>query len=110
MSYFSRFNRSGIPFMSNRDLGKMEDLNGKTLHIDDYGWLTDDEGEQYPVISFTEDKKHFYFGGMALTDMLSQVDKDGMREELKTVALKFSQRTSKKAHRMYMGFNILEED
>lgn len=110
MSYFSKFNRRGIPFMDNRELGKMEDLNGKTLHIDDYGWLSDDEGEQYPVISFAEDKKRFYFGGMALTDMLSQVDADGMREELKKVALKFSVRTSKKAHRKYMGFDILEED
>lgn len=110
MSYFSKFNRRGISFMDNRDLAKMSELDGKTMHIDDYGWLTDDSGEQYPVISFAEDKKHFYFGGLALTDMLNQVDADGMKDELKKVALKFGKRVSKKAHRTYMGFDILEED
>ena len=96
--------------MDSRDLAKMNELDGKIMHIDEYGWLTDDSGEQYPVIIFTEDKKHFYFGGMALTDMLSQVDADGMKDELKSVALKFSKRISKKAHRQYMGFDIIEEE
>lgn len=110
MSYFSKFNRQGIPFMDTRDLAKMSELDGKTMHIEEYGWLADDSGEQYPVIIFAEDKKHFYFGGMALTDMLTQVDADGMKDELKNVALKFSKRVSKKAHRQYMGFDILEEE
>lgn len=109
MSYFDKFAHRGIPFMENRESGKMSDILNKVLHIEDYGWLTDDDGEQYPVIAFREDKKRFYFGGLALGEMLSQVDTDGMRDEVLKVGIKLSERTSRKAHRKYVGFDIIEE-
>lgn len=109
MSYFDKFTHRGLPFMEGRESGKMSDILNKVLHIEDYGWLVDDAGGQYPVITFKEDRKHFYFGGLALSEMLSQVDIDGMRNEVLKVGIKLHERTSRKAHRKYVGFDIIEE-
>ena len=104
MSYFDKFNNQGIPFMENRDKGDMHDLIGKTVHIEDFGFIRNDEGD-YGVIIVAEDKDNFYFYNAVITDMLHQVDNDGMRDELVKQNIVFSMATSKKG-REYFKFEF----
>ncbi|MBO6231528.1 MAG: hypothetical protein J6O50_13290 [Ruminiclostridium sp.] len=104
MSYFDKFNNKGIPFMENRDKGDMHDLIGKTVHIEDFGFIRNDEGD-YGVIIVAEDKDNFYFCNAVITDMLHQVDNDGMRDELVKQNIVFSMATSKKG-REYFKFEF----
>lgn len=104
MGYFDKFNNKGIPFMENRDKGDMHDLIGKTVHIEDFGFIRNDEGD-YGVIIVAEDKDNFYFCNAVITDMLHQVDNDGMRDELVKQNIVFSMATSKKG-REYFKFEF----
>lgn len=104
MGYFDKFNNKGIPFMENRDKGDMHDLINKTVHIEDFGFIRNDEGD-YGVIIVKEDKDNFYFCNAVITDMLHTVDNDGMRDELVKQNVVFSMATSKKG-REYFKFEF----
>lgn len=104
MGYFDKFNNKGIPFMENRDKGDMHDLIGKTVHIEDFGFIRNDDGD-YGVIVVAEDKDNFYFCNAVITDMLHQVDNDGMRDELVKQNIVFSMAMSKKG-REYFKFEF----
>ena len=108
MGYFDRFNKKGIPFMDNRDKGDMHDILDKPLHIEDFGFIQGDEGE-YAVIALKEEPDTFYFCNSVITEMLQQVDKDDMRDELPKQVIKFELATSKKG-REYFRFEFAQDN
>lgn len=105
-NYFSKFAHKGIPFMDGRTKGNISSLVGEVLHIEDFGFINQ-EGSTYPVIAFAEYPTEFYFGGAVLNDILSQVDHDGMREELKAQPLILKMVRSKRG-RSYMSVEFTE--
>lgn len=106
-NYFSKFANKGIPFMDGRTKGSISALVGEVLHIDDFGFIAQ-EGSTYPVIAFREHPSDFYFGGAVLNDILTQVERDGMREALKMQPLTLKMSKSKKG-RTYMNVEFVEE-
>lgn len=106
-NYFSKFANKGIPFMEGRTKGNISSLVGEVLHVEDFGFINQ-EGSTYPVIAFREHPTDFYFGGAVLNDILTQVDRDGMREELKSQPLMLRMATSKRG-RTYMSVEFTEE-
>lgn len=106
-NYFSKFANKGIPFMDGRTKGNIASLVGEILHIEDFGFINQ-EGSTYPVIAFKEHPTDFYFGGAVLNDILTQVDNDGMRDELKAQPLVLKMVKSKKG-RTYMSVEFTED-
>lgn len=105
MGYFDKFNASkGIPFMDNRDKGDMHDILGETVHIVDFGFIRNDDGD-YGVIALAENDDLFYFCNQVITDMLHEVERDGMKEDLAKQGIVFSLATSKKG-REYFRFEF----
>ena len=107
MGYFDRFNNKGIPFMENADKGDLHDVLGEIVHIADFGFIKNDEGD-YGVIQLTEKPGEFFFANQVITDMLHQVENDGMKEELAKQPIKFGLATSKKG-REYFRFEFTED-
>lgn len=105
-NYFAKFVNKGIPFMDGRTKGNISSLIGEVLHIEDFGFIAQ-EGSTYPVIAFKEHPTDFYFGGAVLNDILSQVDRDGMREDLKAQPIVLKMSTSKRG-RTYMNVEFCE--
>lgn len=99
--YFEKFVNKGIPFMDGRTKGNISSLVGEVLHIEDFGFINQ-EGSTYPVIAFAEHPDEFYFGGAVLNDILIQVDRDGMRDELKMQPIMLKMAQSKRG-RTYMS-------
>lgn len=109
MAYWDKFQSKGIPFMENRDKGDMHDILDKIVHIVDFGFIRKEEEEgDYAVICLKEDNEKFFFCNAVITDMLHQVEKDGMKEELASQPIKFLLRTSKKG-REYFAFEFTED-
>ena len=71
-----------LPFMEGRDKGETSDLIGTVNTIVEYGFLPNDRGEVYACFIVKERSKHFYFGGMALTDQLTQLEAEGYHEAI----------------------------
>lgn len=71
-----------LPFMDGRDKGDTKELLGTVNTITDYGFLPNDKGEAYAVIIVKERPKTFYFGGMVLTDQLTQLEAEGYHEAI----------------------------
>ena len=110
MGYFDRFNNKGIPFMDNADKGDLHDILGKPVRIEDFGFIKKDGEEgDYGVISLTETLGVFYFCNQVVTDMLHQVEKDDMKEELANQYIVFSEATSKKG-RDYIRFEFTKDN
>lgn len=105
-NYFTKFTNKGIPFMDGRTKGNISSLVGEVLHIEDFGFIAQ-EGATYPVIAFKEHPTDFYFGGAVLNDILSQVDRDGMRDALKMQPITLKMSMSKKG-RTYMNVEFIE--
>lgn len=104
MGYFDKFNNGGIPFMEGRDKGNVSDILGDTVHIVDFGFINGDNGE-YAVFLTAENDDIFYFGNQVITDMLKEVQRDGMETELAKQDIVFEERTSKKG-RNYIAFRF----
>lgn len=104
--YFEKFSNKGIPFMDGRTKGNITSLVGEVLHIEDFGFISQ-EGSTYPVIAFIEHPNEFYFGGTVLNEILIQVDRDGMRDELKLQPIVLKMAQSKKG-RTYMSVEFIE--
>lgn len=104
MGYFDKFNNGGIPFMEGRYKGNISDILGETLHIVDFGFINGDNGE-YAVFYTREHADVFYFGNAVITDMLKEVQRDGMEAELSEQDIVFELRTSKKG-RDYIAFRF----
>ena len=108
MGYFDRFNSKGIPFMDNADKGDIRDILNEKVHIADFGFIKNDEGD-YGVIRLAEHEGVFYFCNQVITDMLHQVEADDMKEELAKQVIVFSTATSKKG-REYIRFEFTENN
>lgn len=106
-NYFSKFANKGIPFMEGRTKGSIASLVGEILHVEDFGFINQ-EGSTYPVIAFKEHPSDFYFGGAVLNDILTQVDRDGMRKELKSQPIMLRMVQSKRG-RTYMSVEFINE-
>lgn len=109
MGYFDRFNNRGIPFMENSDKGDMHDIIGEIVHITDFGFIKNDEGGDYGVIQIKEKPDTFYFCNAVITEMLHQVEADGMKEELANQCIRFDLATSKKG-REYFRFEFTPDN
>lgn len=105
--YFEKFSNKGIPFMDGRTKGNISTLVGEVLHIEDFGFINQ-EGSTYPVIAFVEHPNDFYFGGTVLNEVLIQVDRDGMRDELKMQPITLKMAQSKRG-RTYMSVEFIED-
>lgn len=103
-NYFEKFNNGGIAFMEGRDKGNLADMLETPVHIIDYGFIKNDEGE-YAVMLFAEDDKRFYFGNSIITEMLKTIESDGMKDALAEQPIRFFSRESKKG-RTYTGFRF----
>ena len=108
MGYFDRFNNKGIPFMDNADKGDLHDVLGEIVHIADFGFIKNDEGD-YGVIQLEEKPGMFYFANQVITDMLHQVELDDMKEDLAKQCIVFEQATSKKG-REYIRFQFTKDN
>lgn len=105
MGYFDKFNREGIPFMENRTKASKQEILGRMLHIEDFGFIEGKNG-QFAVIAFREMPDKFYFGNSIVTDMLREVQKDGMEDELKKQVIVFDEKTSKEGN-VYTAFRFI---
>ena len=108
MGYFDRFNNKGIPFMENRDKADMRDIIGKPVHIEDFGFIKNDDGD-YGVIIIKEDADNFYFCNQVISEMLHQVQDDDMKDELPKQVIKFDLVKSKNG-REYFKFEFAENN
>lgn len=102
-NYFDKFKSAGIPFMEGRDKGNLSDMLNRELHIIDYGFIHGDDGD-YAVMAFAEDDERFYFGNSIITEMLREVEGDGMKEELSYQPIRFEQRVSRNGRRTYTTY------
>ena len=108
MGYFDRFNSKGIPFMDNRDKGDLRDILGETVHIEDFGFIRNDEGD-YGVIAIKEYPEVFYFCNQVISEMLHQVQDDNMKDELPKQVVQFALVKSKNG-REYFKFEFAENN
>lgn len=108
MSYWDRFSSKGISFMDNADKGNLHDVLGEKVHIVDFGFIKNEEGD-YGVIQLAEHEGMFYFANQVITDMLHQVENDGMKEDLAKQVIVFSETTSKKG-RDYIRFEFTDNN
>lgn len=71
-----------LPLMNGREKGETRELIGNIVTITDYGFLPNDKGEVYAVFTVAERASKFYFGGMVLTDHLTQLHSEGYYEAI----------------------------
>lgn len=64
-------NMEGIPFMEGRTPNEL--VEGEVMTLCDYGFIDGKDGK-YVVFMTKEDDKHFYFGGLVLTELCEQLD------------------------------------
>ncbi|MBQ8427063.1 MAG: hypothetical protein IJX16_04825 [Clostridia bacterium] len=107
MGYFKKFKNDGVPFMENAEKGEINDLLGQKLHITDFGFINGKNGK-FAVLQFGEKPNMFYFGNSIVSEMLEQVQIDGMEQELPNVEIMFEKRVSKETNREYTAFEIFE--
>jgi hypothetical protein len=89
-------NGGGIPFMEGREKGDMKGLIGKTVTIDDFGFIAGDDGD-FVVFKVKEDPKRFYFGGSVLTDGLQDLSlAEAVEVRESGLPVRFTEKKSKK--------------
>lgn len=86
-----------LPCMEGRDKGSTDGLYETTVTLIDYGFLKDENSEEYAVFIIKEEPQYFYFGGLVLTEHLKQLDEDGYHETIleEGLPLKLTKRKSK---------------
>lgn len=72
---------SGLPFMEGKEKGDMDNLINRTVTINDYGFMKDQDAE-YAVFTCKEDDGFFYFGGGVTTDCLKKIDEQFTDDEI----------------------------
>ena len=75
-----------LPLMDGKDKGTTEDLIGVIVTLNDFGFLSGDDGE-YAVFTVQEEPKEFFFGGKVLTEALKEFEKDGYTESIREEGL-----------------------
>ena len=71
-----------IPFMEGREKGDARELLGTVNTICDYGFLTNETGDEYACFIVKERSNKFYFGGAVITDRLKQFDVEGYHDDI----------------------------
>lgn len=86
-------NMEGIPFMEGKTPSEL--VEGEVVTLCDYGFIDGKDGK-YVVFMVKEDKEHFYFGGLVLTQLCETLDtySDEEIEAVLVEGIKFS--TTKK--------------
>ena len=108
-NYFKGLNNNkGIAFMDNATKVELKVTCGKPVHIDDFGFIKGESGD-FACIHLAEYPNNFFFANAIITDMLKQVESDGMRDALKSQPIVFGMHTSKKG-REYMGYEFVDAD
>lgn len=101
----------GIPFMEGRTLSTME--VGRIYTINDFGFINGDKGE-YVVVSTKEDEKVFYFGGMVLTQLMKDIEKNYTDEQVSALMghglqIRIDKVKAKASKRLYTKVEIVTE-
>ena len=100
-----------LPFMEGREKGDTKDLLGTVNTITEYGFLPNEKGEVYACFIVKERPKHFYFGGMVLTDQLLKLEQEGYHEAINTEGLPVLMTEKKSKNKMtYTNVEFFPED
>lgn len=85
-----------LPIMEGREKADFADLKGETVTIVDFDFMKDKDGD-YVAFIIKEDEKHFYFGGMVLTENMHTLEKDGYGDSVREEGLpvKFGKKKGK---------------
>lgn len=78
---------STLPFMEGREKGDLKTLLGQVTTINDYGFLTNEKGQTYVAFTVKERSKEFYFGGVVLTDRLTELEAEGFGDAIREEGL-----------------------
>lgn len=100
-------NLGSIPFMEGKTPSEL--VEGEVVTLCDYGFIVGKDGK-YVVYMIKEDKEHFYFGGLVLTQLCETLDtySDEEIEAVLTEGIKFSTTKKKsKNGRMYTKVTLL---
>lgn len=101
---------AGLPFMEGREKGETDELVGQESTIVEYGFLPGENGEAYAVFIVKERAKKFYFGGEVLTDRLSQLEKEGYSDAIRSEGLPILMTKKKsKNNRYYTNVEFFPE-
>lgn len=105
--YFKKLNAGrAVAFMEGREKGDKSEILDEVLYFEDFAFINGENGE-CAVAIFT-DKPNFYFMNSVVTDMLHEIDADGMREELKEQPIRFTMRENQKGTREYLAFEFID--
>lgn len=91
-----------LQLMVEKTKGETEDLIGVVVTIDDFGFLSGDNGE-YVVFTVKEEPKQFFFGGKVLTVAMKDFEKDGYTEDIRTegIPMVLAKKKSKDGKKTY---------
>lgn len=88
-----------LAIMEGREKGDIDSIINKTVTIRDYDFMKGEDGD-YAVFIIDEDKENFFFGGMVLTQNLTDFDENDYHEEIvaKGLPTLFGKKKSKKGN------------
>lgn len=98
-----------LEIMEGREKEDLKSLLEKEIHINDFDFLNGEDGT-YAVFTIAEDEKYFYFGSSIITDLLIDIEKQGLKDELKLEGLgvKLVEKKSKTSKRNYIAVEYLD--
>lgn len=98
----------GVPFMEGRTKGDTEELLNKTVTVDDYAFLRNEDDGEYAVFSVKEIPESFYFGSTVITENLKRIEEEGLHDDVVKEGLKVKvvKRQNKKGNRTYTAFEF----
>lgn len=94
MSYFSKFQQQGIPFMEGAEKGDIRDIVDSEIHIVDFGFIKGDNGD-FAVFQTKENEGVFFFAPNVISENLKIIDEDGKRALLAKTTVIVRSNTSK---------------
>lgn len=100
-----------LPLMEGREKGNTDELLGQVCTLIDYGFLPNENGEQYVAFIVAERSGKFYFGGSVLTARMVELDGEGYGESIRTegLPLLMTTVTSKQNKRKYTNVKFYPE-
>lgn len=101
---------SKLEIMEGKEKEDLKSILDKIVHINNFDFLTGDDGD-YAVFTIAEDEKSFYFGSSIITDMLKDLEKEGLKQDVinEGVAVKLVEKKSKTSKRTYIAVEIIDE-
>lgn len=100
-----------LPLMEGREKGNTDELLGQVCTLTDYGFLPNEQGEQYAAFIVAERSNKFYFAGSVLTARLIELDGEGWGESIREegLPLLMTTVTSKANKRKYTNVKFYPE-